>query len=71
MAEVCELCISAGEESGLGERLTCIHPRIHCVATPENIETKDELENIAINNFLDTLADVALAIIRRRGQLDS
>ena len=42
--------------------LACIHRGIHCAATPDELETEDELDQIAIDNFLDTLAEVALAI---------
>ena len=46
--------------------LTCIHPRIHCSATPTDVEDEhDELDRIAIEHFLDTLAQVALAVAAR------
>ena len=48
--------------------LTPIHRRIHCSATQNTTEHEDELDRIAIDNFLDTLAEVALAIARRRVQ---
>ncbi len=50
--------------------LTSIPEGIHCAATPDQVEEQDELDDIAIKNFLDTLADVALAVARRRQQLD-
>ena len=50
--------------------LTCIHRGIHCGATPDELEAEDELDQIAIQHFLDTLAEVALAVARRRQQLD-
>ena len=50
--------------------LTCIHRGIHCAATPDELEAEDELDQIAIQHFLDTLAEVALAVARRRQQLD-
>ena len=60
------------EESDGADGLTPIHGRIHCAATPDT--NKDQLENeldqIAIDHFLDTLAEVALAIARRRQQLN-
>ncbi len=46
--------------------LTCIPRGIHCAATPEDPEENDELDEIAINHFLDTLAEVALAVATRR-----
>ena len=55
------------------DALTGIHRRIHCAATPdapEHDEDETELDRIAIDNLLDTLAEVALAIVRRREQLD-
>ena len=36
----------------------------------EHDEDETELDRIAIDNLLDTLAEVALAIARRREQLD-
>ena len=59
--------------SGVADALTGIHGRIHCAATPdasEHDEDETELDRIAIDNLLDTLAEVALAIARRREQLD-
>ena len=59
--------------SGAPDALTRIHGRIHCAATPdasEHDEDETELDRIAIDNLLDTLAEVALAIVRRREQLD-
>ncbi len=46
--------------------LTSIPEGIHCAATPEDLDGQDELDEIAINNFLDTLAEVAMAIANRR-----
>ena len=59
--------------SGAPDALTGIHGRIHCAATPdatEHDEHETELDRIAIDNLLDTLAEVASAIARRREQLD-
>ena len=55
--------------SGVPDALTRIHGRIHCAATPdatEHDEHETELDRIAIDNLLDTLAEIALAIARRR-----
>ena len=48
--------------------LTGIHTRIHCPATQISgwSEPDDELDRIAIDNFLDVLAQVALSIATRR-----
>jgi hypothetical protein len=45
--------------------LTCIHRRIHCAATQDTYDN-DELDRIAIDNFLHTLTDVDLSIAKRR-----
>ena len=52
-------------ESNDQEALTCI-PGIHCAATPDTLEGQDALDQIAIDNFLDTLAEVALAVAQRK-----
>ena len=60
-------------QGGMPDALTGIHGRIHCAATPdatEHDEHETELDRIAIDNLLDTLAEIALAIARRREQLD-
>ncbi len=64
---------SPPEESGLENGLTPIHGRIHCAATPDTTEpeNENELDSIAIDHFLDTLAEVAMAVARRRQQLNS
>ena len=46
--------------------LTPIHKRIHCAATPDTIDDSNELDSVVIENFLDTIAEVALAIARRK-----
>ena len=48
------------------DALTSIHPRIHCAATedtPQRVES--ELERLQIENFLKTLAEIAIAIASR------
>ena len=45
--------------------LTSIPLRIHCPATTD-VEDSDELDEIAIENFLDTLSEVALSIASRK-----
>ena len=60
-------------QGGALDALTPIHRRIHFPATPdasEHDEDETELDRIAIDNLLDTLAEVALAIARRREQLN-
>ena len=59
--------------SGVPDALTGIHGRIHCAATPDATgldEHETEFDRIAIDNLLDTLTEIALAIARRREQLD-
>ena len=69
MAVVSDSVRPSSDESGVEKALTPIHTRIHCAATDENLDDENELDQITIDNFLDTLAEVTLAIIRRR-QID-
>jgi hypothetical protein len=46
--------------------LTPIPHRIHCPATTEGVGGNDELDQIAVEHFLDTLAEVALAVASRK-----
>ena len=66
MAVVSDGVNPSNDESSVEKALTPIHTRIHCAATGENLDSENELDQIAIDNFLDTLADVILSIIRRR-----
>lgn len=50
-------------ENGVPQGLTCIHSRIHCVATQD--QGDGEIDKIDIANFIRTIADVALEIARR------
>ena len=61
---------SQSEGSGGENGLTPIHRRIHCGATSDTAESDNELDHIAVDHFLDALAEVALAIARRKEQLD-
>ena len=63
--------LSRSEESGSVNGLTPIHQRIHCAATPDTIDEVNEVDVITIGNFLDTLAEVAMTIARRRKQLET
>lgn len=56
-------------ESGSENGLTPIHRRIHCPATIEACEGQDELRVNEVRNFIDTLAEVASAIARRKVDL--
>ena len=47
------------------EALTCIRECIHCVAT-QDTDGNDETDTIEIDNFLDTLAEIAMNIARRK-----
>ena len=55
------------DASSLEDGLTRIHSRIHCAATRGTLDC-DELQSISIDHFLDELAEIALAIVRRREQ---
>ena len=58
------------QELVLDDGLTPIHRRIHCAATPNTVNGENELDHITIDCFLETLAEVAIAIARRRQTLD-
>ena len=45
--------------------LTGIPQRIHCVATQDRVEPENEIDRMVIDNFLEALADVALAAAAR------
>ena len=47
------------------EALTSIRECIHCVAT-QDTDGDAEMDRIDIDNFLDTLADIAMSIARRK-----
>ena len=47
------------------QALTCIRGCIHCVAT-QDTDGIDEIDQIEIDNFLDTLAEIAMSIARRK-----
>ncbi len=57
------------EEAEENSGLTSIHRRIHCAAT-QDADDNDELDRIAIDNFLQTLSDVALSIAKRRESVE-
>jgi hypothetical protein len=54
------------QPSGRENGLTSIPPRIHCPATTDGVGGQDEIDEIAIEHFLNTLAQVALAIASRK-----
>ena len=73
MAEEQTTGVSPPEESGGVNGLTPIHGRIHCGATHDtttNEQNGYELDQIAIDHFLDTLSEVAMAIVQRSEQLN-
>ena len=58
--------------SGCGgqEALTGIHGPIHCPPADEPNDSEDNLQDIDLRNFIDALAETALAVARRREGLD-
>ncbi len=52
-------------ESTPPKGLTPIHPRIHCAATADTSEELSELDRMAIDTFIDELADITVSIVRR------
>ena len=56
-------------ESDAPEGLTCIHARIHCAATQDTDAPQyTETERVIIDNFLNTLAEVAIAVATRKAR---
>ena len=59
-------------QNGAPQGLTCIHSRIHCAATQDPGEDGySETDTIVINNFLNTLAEVALAVAARQSTMNT
>jgi hypothetical protein len=56
----------ARRESGRANELTSIPSGIHCPATTDGVGGLDEIDEIALEHSLDTLAQVALAIASRK-----
>ena len=57
-----------GPEDYPPQGLTGVHARIHCAATPDTTEDGySETDIIIVNNFLNTLAEIALAVASRQG----
>ncbi len=48
------------------EGLTRIPLRIHCAATQDGAEEHTETDTIMVNTFIETLAEVAMAVAKRR-----
>ena len=55
-------------ENDSAQGLTCIHARIHCVATHDGVEPENEIDRMMIDNFLEALSDVALAVAARESE---
>ena len=63
MGEITPINGSDGDSEGL----TRIHPRIHCVATRDtDAPDYTEAERVMVDNFLNTLAEVAIAAATRK-----
>ena len=63
MGEITPINGSDGDSQGL----TPIHPRIHCVATLDTDASEyTEAERVMVDNFLNTLAEVAIAAATRK-----
>jgi hypothetical protein len=58
------------KESGGENGLTPIPSGIHCPATTDGVGGRDEIDDITVEHFLDTLAQVALAIASRKAAQD-
>ena len=54
-------------ETASSTGLTCIHDRIQCSATPDTDAPEyTEAERVIVDNFLNTLAEVAVATATRK-----
>ena len=59
-------CVSAdGHRPEPANGLTSIHGRIHCAATTDPESTENQQERIDVDNFLITLAQIAIAVAAR------
>ena len=59
-------CVSAdGHRPEPANGLTSIHGPIHCAATSDAESSENEQEQIDVDNFLGTLAQIALAVAAR------
>ena len=53
-------------ETASSTGLTCIHDRIQCCVTPDTDAPEyTEVERVIVDNFLNTLAEIALAVATR------
>ena len=64
MGEISSINHSDGDSQGL----TRIQPRIHCAATPDTDEEYSEGDLIIVENFLKTLAEIAMAVAIRNAK---
>ncbi len=55
-------------ETASSTGLTCIHDRIQCCATQDTEEEYSETDQVIVNNFLNTLAEIALAVAARNAK---
>ena len=61
-------CTLASSGSDGEDALTCIHGPIHCAAADVPDVGEDDLQQIDVRSFIDTLAEIALAIARRQSE---
>ncbi len=65
MGEIIPISGPDGDSQGL----TPIHARIHCAATPDtDFPEYTEAERVMVDNFLNTLAEIALAVATRNAK---
>ncbi len=68
MSDPVEVHILGEPEKSDPAGLTSIHGRIHCAATDGYQTGENEVENIALDNFIKTLAEVAISVVKRKGE---
>jgi hypothetical protein len=49
--------------------LTGVYTSIPCLATDDPTTTTPELDDIAVQHFWDTLAEVAITVVSRRNEV--
>ena len=60
---------SIRSETASSTGLTCIHDRIQCCATQDtNAPEYTEAERVIVDHFLNTLAEIALAVAARNAE---
>ena len=60
---------SSAHRNGSVDQLTGVYTSIPCLATDDPTTTTPELDDIAVQHFWDTLAEVAITVVNRRNEV--